>query len=280
MLSNTRRLTKALVIIAATLMIGMNAMAQHHSVQFQDLTFEEAMMKARKTQKIIFVDIEGSKMKCDPCREVENKVFTVDSIADFMNKNCINIKMDMNSDAGKKFAKRLVMLMYPVYAFYDENGNQLEFINSTSILKNPVALTGKARASVGMARLKRENTRSIKFNDEKWDALLAKARKEHKMIFLDAYTSWCRPCMMMASDIFTLDKVADFYNSHFINVSMDMEKGEGPGLVKKYGIGAYPAFLFVDGNGKMVYKGGGYQEAEPFIQLGKKALQAQQKDKN
>ena len=90
-----------------------------------------------------------------------------------------------------------------------------------------------------------EPSRTIPFNSDNWKGLLAKAKKENKLIFLDAYTEWCRPCIMMAKNVFTQDKVADFYNEHFVNVSMDMEKGEGPLIGKKYKISAYPAFLFI-----------------------------------
>ena len=31
----------------------------------------------------------------------------------------------------------------------------------------------------------------------------ALAAKEHKIIFMDAYTSWCGPCKRMAKNVFT-----------------------------------------------------------------------------
>lgn len=38
----------------------------------------------------------------------------------------------------------------------------------------------------------------IKFDDGNFSSLLAKAKKENKLIFLDAYASWCGPCKLMA----------------------------------------------------------------------------------
>jgi len=249
---------------------GLSVFAQE-TVHFRDMSFEEAAAEAKRSNKIVFVDVHG--MKLPPMNErVEKEIFTVDSIADFFNQHCISIHVNMNTEEGKKFAPRLAMLMYPVYVFHDGDGDQLDFTNAGSVLKDPATLMAKARTSLAEAKLKSENSRSISFNSDNWKALLAKAKKENKLIFLDAYTEWCRPCIMMAKNIFTLNKVADFYNQHFINVSMDMEKGEGPAIGKKYKIGAYPTFLFIDGNGRVVHENDGYQEAEPFIKAGETAL--------
>ena len=82
--------------------------------------------------------------------------------------------------------------------------------------------------------------RSIEFNHSAWSEILAQAKKENKMIYVDCYTSWCGPCKWMAKNVFTNDTVADFYNTNFINAKIDMEVGEGIELAKKYDIRAYP----------------------------------------
>ncbi len=242
------------------------------SVQFEDISFDAAMAKARSTGKLVFVDVRG--MNIMPVtKEVESKVFTQDSVADFFNKNCINIRVNMNSAEGKKFAPHLAMLMYPVYVFFDKDTTQIDFVGAGLVVKDHSVLMGKARKALAEAEMRSHNTRSITFAKGSWKEVLAKAKKENKLIFLDAYTTWCRPCMMMAKNVFTLNEVADYYNEHFINVSMDMEKGDGPALVKKYKIRAYPDFLYIDGNGKIVHRNGGYKEAPEFIAVGKQAQQ-------
>src|SRR6185503_10815231 len=98
--------------------------------------------------------------------------------------------------------------------------------------------------------------------------LLARAKKEKKMIMVDAFTTWCGPCKWMAKNIFPNDTVAEFYNKNFINAKIDMEKGEGPDLAKKYEVGCYPTFLFIDGNGQLIHRQSGGGEVKSFIQLG------------
>ncbi len=112
----------------------------------------------------------------------------------------------------------------------------------------------------------------IQFVQGTWKEALAEAARQNKIIFVDAYTTWCGPCKMMDRNTFTQKEVGDFFNANFINVKMDMEKGEGPALAKEYGVRAYPTFLFVDGEGTLVHRSLGYQEGSMFIQNAKAAL--------
>ena len=55
--------------------------------------------------------------------------------------------------------------------------------------------------------------RSITFEQtQEWKKIVKKAKKEKKLIFIDCYTSWCGPCKMLASKVFTQDVVADYFN--------------------------------------------------------------------
>lgn len=105
------------------------------------------------------------------------------------------------------------------------------------------------------------------FVEKPFEELLAQAKAEDKVIFIDAYTTWCGPCKMMAAKVFPQEEVGNVYNERFINAKFDMEKGEGPGLAQRYSVMAYPTYLFVDGNGDIVHKGLGYIPAEEFLAL-------------
>ncbi|WP_288244773.1 thioredoxin family protein [uncultured Chryseobacterium sp.] len=111
----------------------------------------------------------------------------------------------------------------------------------------------------------------IKFEDTNFSTILAKAKKENKLIFIDAYASWCGPCKLMVKNVFPQKAVGDYYNSHFVNAKIDMEKGEGIELAKKYNVKAFPTYLFVDGNGEVVHRTLGYVEENDFIQFAKDA---------
>ncbi len=102
-------------------------------------------------------------------------------------------------------------------------------------------------------------------------AALAKAKAENKLVFIDAYAEWCGPCKVMARDIFPQKEVGDFFNTRFINLKLDMEKGDNVALAKKYEVRAYPTYLFLDSDGKLVHKGLGSMPADQFVEVAKVA---------
>jgi len=113
----------------------------------------------------------------------------------------------------------------------------------------------------------------IKFSkDSLLSDALAQSKKEGKLVFIDCYTTWCGPCKLLAKEIFPQKEVGDFYNSHFINLSFDMEKGEGLNIQKKYAVRAFPTLLFLNAEGEVVHIGVGSMPANAFIELGKTAL--------
>lgn len=108
---------------------------------------------------------------------------------------------------------------------------------------------------------------AIHFQDLPFKDLIAKAKKENKIVFIDAYTSWCGPCKMMEKNIFTKKSVGDYYNSNFVNARFDMEKGEGREIAAKYGVRSYPTYLFLNGDGELVSQNFGYMEESLFISM-------------
>ncbi len=117
----------------------------------------------------------------------------------------------------------------------------------------------------------------IDFSNLTWDENLQKAKKENKLIMLDAMASWCGPCKTMSKKTFTNEEVGTFFNENFICIKMDMEKNEaGPKLSSKYGLRAYPTIYFIDGDGNKIHQSVGYLTPNPFIKEGKTALEKYQ----
>lgn len=107
----------------------------------------------------------------------------------------------------------------------------------------------------------------IKFEEGNFKSILAKAKKENKLVFIDAYAVWCGPCKLMVKNIFPLKPVGDYYNANFVNAKIDMEKGEGIDLAKKFNVKVFPTYLFINGDGEEVHRTIGYVEEKDFIQF-------------
>ncbi|KAA3634232.1 MAG: hypothetical protein DWQ02_11725, partial [Bacteroidetes bacterium] len=73
-------------------------------------------------------------------------------------------------------------------------------------------------------------------------------------------------------NVFTQTEVGNFYNKNFINLKLDMEKGEGLKFGKTYPVSAYPTLYYIAPDGKVVQSVRGAQNVERFLDLGKKAL--------
>lgn len=94
---------------------------------------------------------------------------------------------------------------------------------------------------------------------------LEKARQQGKTVFVDCYTTYCGPCREMAATVFKTDSVADFFNSTFVNVKLDMLSEDGKRYSGTYAVGAYPTYLLLKPDGTMQYKFVGGMSADKFM---------------
>lgn len=123
----------------------------------------------------------------------------------------------------------------------------------------------------------RDKGQGIQFIEADWNKALAEAKKQNKLIFLDAYASWCGPCKSLKKYTFTDKEAGDFFNQHFINVAVNMEKGDGPALSQQYNVDAYPTLIIADANGRMVTYTKGYISPKQLIDFGSYGLSQHKK---
>lgn len=112
----------------------------------------------------------------------------------------------------------------------------------------------------------------INFIEDSWGEALKQAAAQHKYIFVDAYATWCGPCKILKATTFKNAKAADFFNKNFVNVAIDMEKGQGPELASAWGMQAYPTLIIFDSAGNPVLGTVGYIGANDLVKFGQKAL--------
>lgn len=117
-----------------------------------------------------------------------------------------------------------------------------------------------------------DKNKQIVFIENDWNEALKQAALQNKYIFVDAYASWCGPCKMLKLTTFRNSKAAQFFNQHFVNVALDMEKGIGPQLAANWGMTAYPTLIIFNAKGEPVSGTVGYIRANDLITFGQTAL--------
>ena len=81
------------------------------------------------------------------------------------------------------------------------------------------------------------------------DEALAMADAQGKLVFVDVGAYWCPPCHELDEKVFTDERVATWLREHAIALHVDAEKGEGPELVDRYRVQAYPTLLVLEASG-------------------------------
>lgn len=110
----------------------------------------------------------------------------------------------------------------------------------------------------------------INFFQGSWKEAVARAKQEKKCIFLDAYASWCGPCQTMDKEVYPNPAVAEYFNRRFVAIRVDMEKGEGPELARKFSsVDGYPSLLFFTEEGYLAKTVLGSRTAQEFLEEAK-----------
>jgi thiol:disulfide interchange protein len=84
--------------------------------------------------------------------------------------------------------------------------------------------------------------------------VLAKAKAEKKLVFIDAYATWCSPCKLMDRNVFTHSPTADFFNKNFISYKVNVDKDNGSTIKLLYDVNTLPGLLFLNANGDLLVK--------------------------
>jgi tetratricopeptide (TPR) repeat protein len=81
--------------------------------------------------------------------------------------------------------------------------------------------------------------------DDDYARALTVARAKKVPIFVDLWAPWCHTCRSMKAFVFT-DKALAPYAPRFVWLSIDTEKPQNAGFMKKFPIRAWPSFYVID----------------------------------
>src|ERR1700761_530344 len=111
-----------------------------------------------------------------------------------------------------------------------------------------------------------------------WEQIVEKAKKKHRVIFVDCYATWCGPCKQMDRKVYPDSLLGVFMNSDFVSVKLQMDStakdnedvkalyATAKEFQRTYQIGSLPTYLFFY-DGKLVHRNEGFQPVLEFLQI-------------
>ena len=84
-------------------------------INFEKLTLEEALIKAKTENKYVFVDCYTT--WCGPCKRMTEFVFPSEKAGCYFNPKFVCIKLDMGKDDRRKFGEQYKIVAYPTFKF-------------------------------------------------------------------------------------------------------------------------------------------------------------------
>jgi thiol:disulfide interchange protein len=92
---------------------------------------------------------------------------------------------------------------------------------------------------------------------------MERAKEENKPMMIDFYTTWCGPCKMLDRNTFSDPRVREWMTENVIFTKVDGDKHRG--LIRKYGVRAYPTVVFISPEGRELGRLRGYRPPSKFL---------------
>lgn len=188
---------------------------------------------------------------------------------------------EIKTEAVKPFSKKVEILkdeslgdkithfddsFWEDYNFIKSATNALDTLkespNDTSAQSKPTTLTNKeVPTSPNIVKSTNKNVKFFKGNFAKAKQLAA---AQKKLVFIDVFTTWCKPCKIMAAEAFNDEEIAELMNTFLINIQVDAES-VGRSVASQYNVQAYPTTLIVDSMGTVIQNNRGYAGVNHFL---------------
>ncbi|MDR2560380.1 MAG: thioredoxin family protein [Holophagales bacterium] len=98
-----------------------------------------------------------------------------------------------------------------------------------------------------------------------YEAAVAKAKAEGKMVLVDTFTDWCAQCKELDEKTWPDPTVVDWIRNNAIAVRIDTEKVR-PDLAKSLGVFAYPTIILMTADGKELRRLNGFHKPEKMLE--------------
>jgi thioredoxin-related protein len=113
---------KKIIILFLTVLSSLFVNAQDKGIQFQPLSYEQALIKSKEVNKPVF--LFGYANWCHYCEAMKDSVLPLEAVGDFYNKNFVCIKLDLEKE-GKQLNQKLRARNFPTMVFFNSDGEML-----------------------------------------------------------------------------------------------------------------------------------------------------------
>lgn len=80
-------------------------------ISFIEQDWDKALKDAKAQNKLVFLDIYAT--WCGPCKMLKKNTFTDAKVAEFFNKNFVNVSVDGEKGVGPQLAQKFAIQAYP-----------------------------------------------------------------------------------------------------------------------------------------------------------------------
>ena len=154
---------KKVVIVFIALMATGSIFSQ--GIAFEQATLAEAFAKAKKENKLVFVDTYT--VWCGPCKRLSKEVFPQQKVGDYFNPRFVSVKIDAEKGEGIAYAKKYAINSYPTLMFLNPDGEVMYatrgFVNADGLINDAKIATDPSAQLAALQKRYDEGERDLDF---------------------------------------------------------------------------------------------------------------------
>jgi len=113
-----KRIFLTLAVIFSSVLVSAQG------IEFQQLTLEQTIAKAKAENKYVFIDVYTD--WCGPCKLMTAQVFPMKELGDYFNPKFVSLKLNGETNAdGKSLVAKYKITAYPTFIILDGDGNMI-----------------------------------------------------------------------------------------------------------------------------------------------------------